>query len=284
MPYFDGRCGRIFHDRTLLDGPVRCAVIVLHGYGEHLGLYDPLARRLAADGHAVHAMDAVGHGRSDGVRAVIASWDHYVDDARTLVGLVRAQHPGSPLVVVGHSGGALAAALLALRDAQAVDALVLSGGPLLPLEWIEDELALGAAETDVGDPREWMSTHPDYVHALLHDPLTWKGGFRRETLLAVAETWPEVATGLAAGRPALPVLVVHGEADPVVPVEHARRVAEQLPRAALRTLPGDLHDVLNEHDRDRVHDVIATFVGQATTLIAPAASVDGPRALAVPRS
>jgi alpha-beta hydrolase superfamily lysophospholipase len=269
MPYLDRPHGRIFHDswlpdRGLPDGGARCAVVVLHGYGEHLGLYGPLAHRLVADGHAVHAMDAVGHGRSDGERAVIASWDDVVDDARVLVDLVRAQHPTSPLVVVGHSGGALAAALLGLRDPQAVDALVLSGGPLLRQDWVDGWLATGEGETPAGDPTESMSTHPEYVHALLHDPLTWKGGFRREFLLAVVATWPEIRAGLAAGRPAMPVLVVHGEADPVVPVRDARAVAAQLPRATLRTFPGDLHDVLNEHDRGAVHDAVAGFVNSIT--------------------
>ena len=40
MPYFDGRCGRVFHDAWLPeggDGQVRAAVVLLHGYGEHLG-------------------------------------------------------------------------------------------------------------------------------------------------------------------------------------------------------------------------------------------------------
>ncbi len=78
-------------------------------------------------------------------------------------------------------------------------------------------------------------------------------------------TWPELAEGLAAGRPAGSVLVVHGEADPIVPVEDARFVAAQLPRATLRTFPGDLHDVLNEHDRDAVHDVVVGFVNSVAT-------------------
>jgi alpha-beta hydrolase superfamily lysophospholipase len=60
----------------------------------------------------------------------------------------------------------------------------------------------------------------------------------------------------------LPVLVVHGEEDPVVPVSTARYVAAALPNASLRLFPGDLHDVLNEHDRDRVHDVVADFVDE----------------------
>ena len=101
---------------------------------------------------------------------------------------------------MGHSGGAVAAMLLGLRSPHLAQALVLSGAPLLRQEWIEAELAVGTAETDVGEPTEWMSTHPEYVHALLHDPLTWKA------------------------------------------------------------------DVLDEHDRDRVHDVVATYV---TSIPAP---------------
>ena len=109
-----------------------------------------------------------------------------------------------------------------------------------------------------------MSTHPEYVHALLHDPLTWKGGFRRETMLAVEPAWAEVAEGAAAGRPDVPVLFVHGGSDPVVPVADSWAIAAQLPRATVREFPGDLHDVLNEHDRDAVHDVVAGFVQRVT--------------------
>jgi acylglycerol lipase len=263
MPTFLGARGRVFHDRWLPDGPVRATVVLIHGYGEHLGLYDALARRLTADGHAVHAFDGVGHGRSDGARAVIESWDHLVDDARHLAGLAREQHPGTPLVVIGHSGGAVAATLLTLRSPDLADALVLSGGPLRPLDWVDAELALGRAETESGEPPEFLSTHPDYVHALLHDPLTWKGGFRREMLLALRATWPEIEAGLAGGRPDVPVLLVHGETDPIVPVADTRATAERLPHATVRTFPGDLHDVLNEHDRNAVHDVVAAFVETA---------------------
>jgi acylglycerol lipase len=61
---------------------------------------------------------------------------------------------------------------------------------------------------------------------------------------------------------------VHGEQDPVVPVADARFVAATLPHATLRTFPGDLHDVLNEHDRDAVHEVVAGFVASAVALTA----------------
>jgi alpha-beta hydrolase superfamily lysophospholipase len=260
---FIGSQGRIHHHTWLPDGDVRGVVLLLHGYGEHLGLYDALARRLADDGHAVHAMDAVGHGRSDGERALIASWDHYVDDARVLAAVAGDRCPDRPLVIVGHSGGAVAAFLLALRSPGIARALVLSGAPLRALDWADAE---DDAEVDV-DPSEMFSTHPEYLHALLHDPLTWHGGFRPETVRALTLVWPEIAAGLAEGLPDVPVLLVHGEEDPVVPVADARANAAALPQAQLATFPGDLHDVLNEHDRDRVHERVAAFVDAAADLV-----------------
>src|SRR4051794_300920 len=215
---------------------------------------DPTALLLPAE-RSAQAMDAVGHGRSDGERALIASWDHFVDDARRLVTLACRPHPDRPVVLVGHSGGAAAACLLALRSPGIARALVLSGAPLRPLEWVDAE----DDEVDL-DPSEMLSTHPEYVHALLHDPLTWHGGFRPETVRALAATWPEIAAGLSEGRPDVPVLFVHGEEDPVVPIEDARANVAALPQARLASFPGDLHDVLNEHDRDVVHESVAAFL------------------------
>jgi alpha-beta hydrolase superfamily lysophospholipase len=57
------------------------------------------------------------------------------------------------------------------------------------------------------------------------------------------------------------VLLVHGEADPIVPVTDAQAIAGILPLATLRVFSGDLHDVLNENDRDAVHDIVAAFLG-----------------------
>jgi acylglycerol lipase len=261
MPFFIGCRGRIHHSAWLPDGrDVEHVVVLLHGFGEHLGLYEALAHRLTADGAAVHAMDAMGHGRSDGERAVL-DWDGYVDDARQLVNLARDRHPGRPVVLVGHSGGGLAAYLLALRSPGIADALVLSGAPLRPLEWVAAQLADGGADDEGFDPTAVLSTHPEYVHALMHDPLAWQGGFPPETLRSITRVVPEAGAGLDEGLPELPVLFVHGEQDPVVPVGDARASAAQL-RAPLVAFPGDLHDVLNEHDREAVHEVVAAFVAR----------------------
>ena len=229
--------------------------MLLHGYGEHLGLYDALAHRLTAAGHAVHALDCVGHGHSDGERGRIDTWDDYVSDARTLVRIATDQHPGAPVVLVGHSGGALAAYLVAARHPQLAAAAVLSGAPLAPLDWVAAELAGESPETDDPDPTELFSTHPgvrarpDARPAVRPGrlPPRRRSGRCRPRGRRSPRRWPTSDLDL-------PVLLLHGEDDPIVPVSVARSVAAALPRATLRVFPGDLHDVLNEHDRDIVHE------------------------------
>jgi acylglycerol lipase len=261
MPYFIGVRGRVHHHAWLPEGDADGVVVFCHGgFGEHLGLYEPLARRLVADGIAVHALDAIGHGRSDGERDLMISWDDYVDDARTLANLARAQHPGRRLVLMGHSGGAVTVLLLAQRSPQLAAALVVSAPPAHPLPWVQAEFEAGAEDIEDPDPSLMFSTHPEYLDALLHDPLVHRGPVPRQTMEAVMRTWPQLESGFAAGRPSVPVLVLHGGDDPMVPVADSEALVARLPHAELRVIPGDLHDVLNEHDRDAVHDVVAGFV------------------------
>ncbi|MFP5282311.1 MAG: alpha/beta hydrolase [Actinomycetes bacterium] len=81
-------------------------------------------------------------------------------------------------------------------------------------------------------------------------------------MLGLAATWPTIEVGLASGAPAVPTLFVSGAADQIVPVDMVRRVAGRLPDARLATFPGDLHDVLNEHDRDAVYQAVAAFLAE----------------------
>ena len=49
-------------------GPVKGDVIVVHGFGEHIGRYAHIFRELNAAGYACHGMDHQGHGASEGDR------------------------------------------------------------------------------------------------------------------------------------------------------------------------------------------------------------------------
>lgn len=64
---------------------------------------------------------------------------------------------------------------------------------------------------------------------------------------------------LPVDRISAPVLVVHGDGDRIVPFDHARRVAEGAPRAALMTVEGGEHVAVFTH-LDAVRARVAVFV------------------------
>ena len=78
-------------------------------------------------------VDHVGHGRSAGDRVVVQDFERVVDDLHLVEQAARAQHPGLPVVLVGHSMGGLIAARHAQRYGDGLAAVVLSG-PLVG-EW-----------------------------------------------------------------------------------------------------------------------------------------------------
>ena len=60
-------------------------MILVHGYGEHLGRYDHVAEVLTGRGAVVAGPDHVGHGRSGGERVIVTDYDLVVDDLHTVV-------------------------------------------------------------------------------------------------------------------------------------------------------------------------------------------------------
>jgi pimeloyl-ACP methyl ester carboxylesterase len=65
-----------------------------------------------------------------------------------------------------------------------------------------------------------------------------------------------------------PTLVIHGEADPLVPVEGGRDTARHVPDAKLKTIPGMGHDLPLELV-DEIADAVAAHAKEASGLTVP---------------
>ena len=101
-----------------------------------------------------------------------------------------------------------------------------------------DAGAGGAARADTG----WESELDARTACPAHRArLTADASFERGALAAPV---PDRLLGRA--HTALPVLVLHGAADPVTPVAEARALAARLPLATLGVLREGRHDVLND--------------------------------------
>jgi len=244
-----GHAGSL-HVRTWERADPSHLVVIAHGYGEHIGRYDHVADAFAERGAAVYGLDHVGHGRSEGEPALVTDFEPVVGDLHLLVEEARAEHVGCPLVVVAHSMGGLIATRYAQRHSEGLAGLVLSAplvgnpgtGALLaldPLPEIPVDIAV-------------LSRDESVQQAYAADPLVYHGGFRRETLAAMATALLDAA--LDAQRVRGPVLWQHGEADQLVPLEGSRRLLEHLPNAevSVRHYPGARHEIFNETNRDDV--------------------------------
>ncbi|MCX4096945.1 alpha/beta fold hydrolase [Nocardia sp. alder85J] len=261
MAEFAGVAGTIHYERWVPPRP-RALVVFFHGLGEHIGSYEPFAAALQQAGIAVWAADHAGHGHSAGERVLITSVDDLIADAATLVGLARAAHPELPLVVAGHSLGALVSTLLVAEHGVPATALVLAGSSLIAAgdSWVLKVLSEGTDPWELRrDPSE-MVRNPVYARQLREDPLTWQGGLRWETLGALGAAAPRIPAALE--RLTLPVLFVHGEDDDMAPVAGVRQAVAALPDARAAIFPEDRHNILNEIDRDEVYRTVVAFIDE----------------------
>jgi alpha-beta hydrolase superfamily lysophospholipase len=257
MPTFDGATGRVYYKAWRVPAPRTAAVVFLHGFGEHSGLYHRYGNTLNRAGIELWALDEIGHGLTEGERAVIRSIDDLVENGRRLTALAEAVQPGIPVWLAGHSLGAAAAAVSATRDPGRYAGLILSGAALSPLDWVtalgEDDGAELALE-----PSD-LSSDPFYLDELAYDPLAFTSAAGGRSLAAVLPAaWAELDSGF--GQVPLPVLLVHGSDDPVIPVAHAREWVGRLKRARLAEFAGSRHDILNETVHQEVAAAITGFI------------------------
>ncbi|MDX3520652.1 alpha/beta hydrolase [Streptomyces scabiei] len=240
----------------------RYVVLLVHGYGEHVGRYEHVADALVRHGAAVFGPDHMGHGRSAGERVLIEDFEDVVTDVRTVEVLARDEYPDLPVVLIGHSMGGLIAARYAQRYGAGLAAVVLSG-PLIGIwEPLRALLAAPEAPKVPLDPK-LLSRDMAVGAAYANDPLVWHGPFKRPTLEAIHRGLETVSKGGPVG--ALPLLWLHGDDDRIVPLSGSRTGIEEFRGAEWteRIYPGARHEVLNETNKGEVLADVKGFVDAA---------------------
>jgi alpha-beta hydrolase superfamily lysophospholipase len=262
---FPGSEGSVFYRAWEPATPPHRIVIIVHGYAEHSARYTHVAEILVAAGSAVYAEDHLGHGRSDGERALITDFEHVVDDLEALASLASAAHPGLPVLFIGHSMGGLLASRYAQRHPERVAGLVLMGAVIGDWTWARDALRQPAMPDP---PTDWsgMSRHPGAVQEYTTDPLVYRGRYQRPLL--EAEVLALDRFNAEVDRITMPVLFLHGREDPYVYYRTSLEAACRLPTGdlAIRVFPGARHELVNETNRAEVIGEILRFV----TRVAPA--------------
>src|SRR5262245_19847423 len=131
LEFRDAEGVSVFYRRWLPPGGAALALVIAHGMSEHSGRYRRIASALRDRGYAVYAPDHRGHGRTAAStgkgRAGPGGIEAVLRDLEQLIELVRADVGARPIVLFGHSMGALLAQAFAERHGSQLSGLALSG-------------------------------------------------------------------------------------------------------------------------------------------------------------
>ena len=228
--------------------------------------YLRLGTFLAGRGFEVFAFDRRGSGRSPGAPNFAASWEDLRDDLARFVDLVEDQCGRLPSLI-GLSFGGLQALDFALESPESLEscvamapALDLSGASSF-LRWILPVLARfrPAMSVDPGLDDSALVRDPAVCHAYRDDPL-WRS--RTTPALSVAAIEAIERVQARADHITTPLLVLHGTADRVVPIQGTR---DAFPRFASRDktlveMPGAFHALPIDFEGDEVGTLIADWL------------------------
>jgi len=255
MPFLDHALGRIYYQHWAVAEP-RAAVIFLHGFGEHTGLYDRYGMALNTAGIDLWAVDQLGHGQSPGERGQFGTLEDSSALAEALTELAEQDHPGVPLVAQGHSFGAVVTLFRLLENPDRYRAGVISGAPLVPIaELVDPNTAMNL------DPAG-LSADPFYLDLIENDPLAFTAADSRNLTRELDRGWDRFGAELPTLT--VPTLAVHGEIDPIASPGAVRAYAEQIAPLEYLEFPGTRHDVLNDTTHAEVTAAIVDFIGRHT--------------------
>ena len=266
---FAGRGGLgLYRQSWRPPGAPRAVVVNLHGLGDHSGLYPTLVEYLVGRrSGGLQSFDLRGNGLSAGARGHVSTWDGLPGRSRRLPDARRAGRPGTPHRpdrqqsrrahrpgVRPHAsrrplrGVAVSAPLGALG----VPAPLMALGRMLSRVWPRFSL-------ETGMDLSGLARDPGVIEQILSDPLFHRRATARlstEVTAAIGRV-QEGATSFA-----LPLLVLHGSDDRMVPPAGSRAFAARAPSAGTRLVeyPGAYHALFADMGREQVLADVAGWI------------------------
>lgn len=240
---------------------VKAVVVIMHGYGEHSGRYTHVAEYLICHGYAIYMFDLRGHGRSEGTRVFVSSFNSYLSDLTRFLDRVNEREEGRPVFLLGHSMGGTIAALLTITQDLKVRGLILSGALLKTSEKISIPLRLFISVAGTIFPlfpvlkeinSNKVSSDPGVAKRYNDDPLVYHGKLLAREAREINGAISRIQKKME--EISLPLLILHGTGDRLVDIEGSRQLYARAGSKdkTIKLYEGFYHEILNEPGKDRV--------------------------------
>jgi 3-oxoadipate enol-lactonase len=214
-------------------------VVVGGSVGSTLATWEPQLAALSAEFHVI-AYEHRGHGGSPAPRG-----PYSIEDLAADVLALLDEHDVSRAHLVGLSLGGMVAQLVAAREPQRVERLVLlctAAHYPDPRSWTDRAAAVRAGGTEaIADAivDRWLTT--DYRRDHPEQVARWREmvvSIDREGYAACCEAIADMDLRPGLTRIQAPTLVIAGAEDPAVPPERMRALAAEIPGSRFVVVPG----------------------------------------------
>ncbi|MFZ5645935.1 MAG: alpha/beta hydrolase [Bacillota bacterium] len=244
-------------------------VCLVHGFGEHSGRYPHLAEHLTAEGYGIFSFDLRGHGKSGGQRGHTPGYEAFMDDISLLLKEARQRHPDIPGFLYGHSMGGNLVLNYALRKRPEIKG-VIATSPWLRLTTPPPAIAVAlgriisifnpASSRSNNLDSKGLSHDPEVVSAYDKDPLVNRL-ISLKTFISITDSgrW---ALDNAAGF-SLPLLLMHGSADPVTcPKASEEFAGKAAGNCTLKIWEGLYHETHNEPQQKDIFSFVTQWLNK----------------------
>ncbi len=261
-------------DGTRLDGIIwipevefKAGVCLVHGIGEHCGRYRHVAEALCKRGIGLLGMDLRGHGKSQGSRGHIGSFDKLMEDIRRSLSCVGPSFGRVPAFLYGHSmGGNIVANFLARMKPEIEGAIITSPwlklknppsgflvalGRFMNSTWPSFRQSVSFNTSDLCRDKNIVKEYEN--DPLVHNKVTARTGI---SLIDSAAWVLEHAKEIK-----VPLLMIHGSADNICDIEGTKEFAAKLKvDHELKIWDGMFHETHNEIGKAEVIEFLANWV------------------------
>ena len=248
----------------------KAVILLVHGMGEHCQRYDPLARALNKSAYVVCSMDLPHHGRSEGKKGHIDSFEYFQQAVLGLYQRIKKEYPTCPIYILGHSMGGLITSRFLLDHQDKFSGVILSGAAIefaaRPPRWqviiitliskIMPKAALIPIESQL------VSRDKSVVDAYDNDPLINHNKLSAKLLVEFITTMDTVKQGAKAIN--LPILIMHGDDDRIISSEGSQWLYDTVASndKTLKRYNGLYHEIFNEPEAKDVYQEVIDWLEQ----------------------
>ncbi len=244
-------------------------ICLIHGMGEHSSRYKHVADFFNEHNISIYTMDLRGHGKSEGKRGHMPSYENMMSDVSLLIETARAENPNIPIFLYGHSMGGNLSLNYAIRKGDEING-VIATSPYLKLAFEPPAWKIKMAKLvrnifpslpqstglDVNYLSKDKTTIEQYKNdPLVHDKIT-------PSFFVEIENAGHFALQNAANIK-VPALLIHGSDDKITDAFATETFAAHNPnKCTFKLYQGGYHELHNDIEKNDLLDKIFKFLSK----------------------